>query len=51
MNEVIAHHPDREIHVILDNLSTHKPKRDLLAGPSQDRAFPLHADPQLPLCA
>ena len=25
MNEVIAHHPDREIHVILDNLSTHKP--------------------------
>lgn len=29
MNEVVAHYPDREIHVILDNLSTHKPKRDL----------------------
>jgi hypothetical protein len=29
MNGVIAHHPDREIHVILNNLSTHKPKRDL----------------------
>ena len=29
MNEVAAAYPDREIHVILDNLSTHKPKRDL----------------------
>jgi transposase len=29
MNEVTAAYPDREIHVILDNLSTHKPKRDL----------------------
>jgi transposase len=28
MNEVVAAYPDREIHVILDNLSTHKPKRD-----------------------
>jgi transposase len=28
MNEVVAENPDREIHVILDNLSTHKPKRD-----------------------
>ena len=28
MNEVVADDPDREIHVILDNLSTHKPKRD-----------------------
>src|SRR5918994_5492224 len=28
MNEVVADAPDREIHVILDNLSTHKPKRD-----------------------
>ena len=28
MNEVVADHPDREIHVILDNLKTHKPKRD-----------------------
>ena len=28
MNEVVAAYPDREIHVILDNLSTHKPKGD-----------------------
>jgi len=28
MNRIIADHPDKEIHVILDNLSTHKPKRD-----------------------
>ncbi|HEX7565961.1 MAG TPA: IS630 family transposase [Bradyrhizobium sp.] len=29
MNRVIADYPEREIHVVLDNLSTHKPKRDL----------------------
>lgn len=29
MNEVVAQYPDREIHVVLDNLNTHKPKRDL----------------------
>ena len=28
MNDVIAGHGDKEIHVILDNLNTHKPKRD-----------------------
>ena len=28
MNGVVADHPGREIHVILDNLNTHKPKRD-----------------------
>ena len=28
MNEVVAAYPDRDLHVILDNLSTHKPKRD-----------------------
>ncbi|SRR5712692_271961 len=28
MNEVVASYPDRDIHVILDNLSTHKPKQD-----------------------
>jgi transposase len=28
MNKVVADHPDREIHVVLDNLKTHKPKRD-----------------------
>ena len=28
MNQIVAAHPDREIHVILDNLNTHKPKTD-----------------------
>lgn len=28
MNEVVAAHAGREIHVILDNLNTHKPKED-----------------------
>lgn len=28
MNRVVAAHPGREIHVILDNLNTHKPKND-----------------------
>lgn len=29
MNKIVAGEPGREIHVILDNLNTHKPKRDL----------------------
>jgi transposase len=29
MNRVVAQHQGKEIHVILDNLSTHKPKRDM----------------------
>ena len=29
MNQVVARHPGKQIHVILDNLSTHKPKRDM----------------------
>jgi len=29
MNRVVSGHPDKEIHVIMDNLSTHKPKRDM----------------------
>jgi transposase len=28
MNEIVAEHPDKEIHVIMDNLNTYKPKRD-----------------------
>lgn len=28
MNEIVAEYPDREIHVVLDNLNTHKPKCD-----------------------
>ena len=29
MNSIVAHYQDTEIHVVLDNLRTHKPKRDL----------------------
>src|ERR1700760_964278 len=29
MNRVVAQHDGKEIHVVLDNLSTHKPKRDM----------------------
>ena len=29
MNRIVAAYPDQDIHVVLDNLSTHKPKRDL----------------------
>jgi len=28
MNQIVASYPDRELHVILDNLKTHKPKHD-----------------------
>jgi len=28
MNQVVAQYPEKELHVILDNLSTHKPKHD-----------------------
>lgn len=28
MNQLVAEHGDRQVHVILDNLSTHKPKHD-----------------------
>jgi hypothetical protein len=28
MNEIVAAYPDRELHVVLDNLNTHKPKQD-----------------------
>jgi len=28
MNEIVAAYPDRDLHVVLDNLNTHKPKQD-----------------------
>ena len=46
MNGVISAHADREIHVILDNLSTHKPKRDLWLARHKNVHFhyiPTHA--------
>jgi transposase len=46
MNEVVARYPGRDIHVILDNLSTHKPKYDawVLRHPNVHFHFtPTHA--------
>jgi transposase len=46
MNQVVAEHPQGEIHVVLDNLSTHKPKEDrwLKAHPRVHFHFtPTHA--------
>lgn len=46
MNRVVNAHPDKEIHVILDNLSTHKPKRDLWLARHKNVNFhyiPTHA--------
>jgi transposase len=46
MNEVIADHPEREIHVVLDNLNTHKPKDDRWLARHQNVHFhftPTHA--------
>ena len=46
MNQVLAEHPQGEIHVVLDNLSTHKPKEDrwLRAHPRVRLHFtPTHA--------
>ena len=46
MNQVVAAHPESDLHVILDNLSTHKPKDDawLRAHPRVTLHFtPTHA--------
>lgn len=46
MNRVVGDHADREIHVIMDNLSTHKPKRDLWLARHKNVHFhfiPTHA--------
>jgi transposase len=46
MNRLVAHYPDRELHVILDNLNTHKPKEDRWLARHQNVHFhfiPTHA--------
>jgi transposase len=46
MNEVVASYPNQEIHVILDNLSTHKPKTDRWLSRHKNMHFhytPTHA--------
>ena len=39
MNEVVAAYPERAIHVVLDNLNTHKPKRDRWRGRHKNVQF------------
>lgn len=46
LNGIVREHPQREIHVILDNLNTHKPKRDHWLARHQNVHFhftPTHA--------
>ncbi len=46
MNGVLAEYPDQEIHVILDNLKPHKPKRDMWLARHRNVHFhytPTHA--------
>jgi transposase len=46
MNRIVAAHPEREIHVVLDNLNTHKPKRERWRARHQKVHFhftPTHA--------
>ena len=46
MNEVVAAHPDTGLHIVLDNLSTHKPKHDRWLARHPDVHFhftPTHA--------
>jgi transposase len=46
MNQIVADYPEQEIHVILDNLSTHKPKRDAWLARHKNVRFhftPTHA--------
>ena len=44
MNDIVAAHPDTAIHVVLDNLNTHKPKNDRWLKRHPNVHFPLHAD-------
>lgn len=46
MNNIVVEYTDKEIHVVLDNLSTHKPKRDMWLNRHKNVHFhytPTHA--------
>jgi len=46
MNEVITDYPGKEVHVVLDNLNTHKPKHDMWLARNKNVHFhytPTHA--------
>ncbi len=42
IDRIVAHYPDRELHVVLDNLNTHKPKHDRWLARHPHVHFPLH---------
>jgi hypothetical protein len=44
LNDIIAGYPDTAIHLILDNLDTHKPKNDRCLRRQPNVAFSLHSD-------
>jgi hypothetical protein len=44
MNEIVAAHAGREIHVVLDNLSAHKPKEDRWLKTPSPGPLPLPPD-------
>ena len=46
MNQIVKAHPGQEIHVVLDNLNTHKPKCDMWLARHKNAHFlytPTHA--------
>lgn len=47
MNGIVAAHPDREMHVVLDNLSAREPKGEMWLKRHKKIPFPLPADPAL----
>jgi hypothetical protein len=44
MNDIVGAHANTAIHVILDNLNTHKPKNDRWLKRHSNVHFPLHTD-------
>jgi hypothetical protein len=44
MNQIVAAYPDRDIHVVLDNLNTHKPKEDRWLREPSESPFAFHSD-------
>ena len=44
MNDIVVAWPDTVVHVVLDNLNTHKPKERPLAQASSECPLPLHSN-------
>jgi hypothetical protein len=48
INELISKYPDKELHVVLDNLNTNKPKEDRWLKSPSHCASSLHPHPTAP---